>query len=225
MKERVVIQTQDQVVLVGSFDPAQNAKRVVLLLHMMPMDRESWANFQSVLTASGMASLAIDLRGHGESTVQDGRTIHYQAFSDEEHQASREDVSASINWLMHRGFPLNRVGIVGASFGANLALQAMIDHPEIPALALLSPGENYHGVETFDYAPRLLASQSLWAAGSAGDDQESFDAAKKIVERAPCAGKEFKSYTAAGHGTLLFQNDPKLMSYLAEWLNVHIKES
>jgi len=223
MSERVIIQTKDRVMLVGAFRGVPGATRVVLLLHMMPADRHSYEVFQEVLAQRDIASLAIDFRGHGESTKQNGRTIDYHTFGEAEHQASIEDIDAAVTWLAHRGFLPERTALVGASIGANLALRFAADHPEIPAVVLLSPGEDYHGVRAYPAALALAPSQALWAAGSQGDDQESFVAAKWIVDSAPSASKLFRLYTAAGHGTQLFQNDATLLETLAEWLATNIK--
>jgi len=209
--------------IVSSFVEVPGSQRAVLLLHQMPADRSSWQVFQDKLAARGLTSLAIDLRGHGESTVQNGRTIDYRKFSDVEHQASAVDVTSALHWLTTRGFPAGRVALVGASIGANLVLQAATKEAQIPAVVLLSPGENYRGVLTYSAAAELKPAQALWAAGSQGDDQESYDAAKHIVELAPSKTKIFKPYTAAGHGTFLFQNDPKLMDELADWLATNVK--
>lgn len=220
--ERAVFQTKDHVVVVGDFLNAPDAKRAVLLLHMMPADRKSWINLQEALRDRGISSLAIDLRGHGESVVQDGRRLDYHAFTDAEHQAKMEDVRAAMFWLRSRGFDAPHIALVGASIGANLALNMAAENSAIPAVALLSPGENFRGLTTYDAAGRLRPEQSLWAAASQGDDQENFDAAQEIIRRAPSKEKLFQPFTSAGHGTNMFGSHPKLTEELAQWLSFHL---
>lgn len=215
---RTMIQTADQVVLVGTFVSAFEPKGAALLLHMMPSDRTSWAAFQQMLLERGVSSLAIDLRGHGESTLQDGHRISFQDFRDADHQQSNEDVRASLKWLQGRGFPSARVVIVGASIGANLALVAASQDKDIRGALLLSPGENYRGVKTFAAASALAPTQGLWAAASMGDDENSFRDTKQIVERASATNKTFTPLTASGHGTIMFDRHPELAGKAADWI-------
>jgi pimeloyl-ACP methyl ester carboxylesterase len=218
MPERVVFQTQDQVAVVGTLQPVLGAKFVALMLHMMPADRKSWESLQSALADRGIASLAIDLRGHGESTIQNAKRIHYRDFTDADHQGSFEDVRSALRWLGTRGFVIDHVILVGASIGANLALATAAEQPTVPAVVLLSPGESYRGIDTFGPAAKLTPSQALFAAASQGDDQESFDATVQIVARAASSEKTMKKFTASGHGTNLFTTHPDLVVDIADWI-------
>jgi len=220
--ERIIFQTSDHVVIVGDFLASSGATRAVLLLHMMPADRQSWSKLQEALRERGMASLAIDLRGHGESVVQDGRRLDYRDFEDEQHQGYLEDARAALFWLRTRGFDAAHVTLVGASIGANVALAIAAEHPAIPAVALLSPGENFRGITTYDAAEALRPQQALFAAASEGDDQESFDAMREIIRRAPSSGKTAKPFASAGHGTNLFTAVPRLVGELADWISQQI---
>ena len=188
----------------------------------MPADRSSFATLQTALRERGISSLAIDLRGHGESTDQQGRRLDYRNFSDAEHQQSAEDVKAALAWLESQGFPSNKVGIIGASIGANLALQAATRYSPL-ATCLLSPGENYRGVLTFDAAGRLRDPQALLAAASTPDDAESYSAAQHVIEQAPLKEKQFVPFTQAGHGTTLFERQPPFVNTVADWLAGHLK--
>lgn len=222
MSERVSMQTSDRVTLVGTFVSPSRAKNVVLLLHMLPRDRTSWSSFQKTLEAAGLASLAIDLRGHGESTDQAGKKLDYRNFSDAQHQGYVTDAEAALAWLKEKGFDESHVVLVGASIGANAAVRVAAERHAIPALVLLSPGENYRGILTYDAARALGANQAVWAAGSAGDDQAAYDAAKKITEIAPSTDKTFKPYQSAGHAMALFDADSSLADTLARWIAAHV---
>lgn len=222
MQETIHIQTSDGVLLASTFSRAEYAKACVVLLHMMPSNRQSWAGVQAELEAEQIASLAIDLRGHGESLKQGSRTLNYQEFDDEGHQASRIDVVTAITWLRNRG--LERLGIMGASIGANLAIEAAASDPSLRAIALLSPGENFHGFRTEESAVALQVEQALLATASDDDDEDSFRAAKHIIELAPCTDKTFMPYVSAGHGTNLFLSDPLLPRNLARWFSERLNK-
>lgn len=218
MPERVTFKTYDGVNIVGDWNPVPTTIGVAVMLHMMPTDRRSWAPFQQVLAKSGIASLAIDLRGHGESVkVDEGGNLDFNNFTDEQHQQSVTDVLAAVDWLLAKKYMPDRLMLVGASIGASLALSAIQDLPNIHGLILLSPG-NYRGMNAEDDAMYVKAHQALWAAGSDGDDTESFEVARKIVETATASRKMFIPYKNAGHGIQLFTSDPKLMESLAAWM-------
>ena len=223
--EEVIFQTEDKVLIFGNWITPEAPKAAALLLHMMPADKNSWSMLQDELRKRNIASLAIDLRGHGKSIKKGDETLDYTAFSDFEHQDSSKDIEASLHFLKKKGFDAGQIIMIGASIGANLALQTMIRNPEMPAAVLLSPGENYRGIETYSLADELKPEQALLAAGSAGDDQKSHDAARTIVEKAPSQKKEFKSYTSAGHGTNIFQQDQNLPGFIADWVSDKISAS
>lgn len=224
MAERVSITTADGVKLIGDWVTSPTTIGAVILLHMMPATRDSWSALQTALAKRGLASIAIDLRGHGESTeMEDGSRVDYKRFSDEEHGSSLLDAAAAFQWLRHRGFAIAQIALGGASFGANLAVQLLTEYPEIAGAALLSPGIEYHGVNALVEAPIILPDQSLWAAASEGDDQSSVDAAKKILDLTTSDRKAFVSLQQAGHGTAMLISHPELVDQMADALLVAIQ--
>lgn len=219
MAERITYKTDDEVTIVADWTAAPTTIGAVILLHMMPANRLSWAGFQGVLAKRGIASLALDLRGHGESTAgPEGATLDYKKFTDEEHQSSLFDVSGAFAWLRRRGFEGPRIALCGASIGANLALQQLLDEPQISGAALLSPGRDYHGTKAQDDVGGVLPHQSLWVAASEGDDQQSFDAAKELHDAAPVDRKTLVPLRNAGHGTAMLTAHPEVAEALADWL-------
>lgn len=199
--------------------PAPTTVGVVLLLHMMPANRKSWQGFQDRLVKEGLASLAIDLRGHGESVRgPEGRTLDFRSFADSEHRAALFDVIGGCEWLSHRGFTPAQTIVCGASIGANLALQMLLENPSLKGVALLSPGGDYHGLNAREDVRGVLPHQALWMAASEGDDQESFETSKILFEAASSKTKRFLPLKTAGHGTAMLQSHPDLMDGLSEWI-------
>lgn len=214
--EEIRILAADSAIIVGAYETVPSARAAVLLLHMMPATKESWHTLQIELAKRGLASLAIDLRGHGESVrSEDGRCFDFRAFSDAEHQESKLDVEVAIAWLEQKGFPVSRQAIVGASIGANLAIQAGAENQWLKGVAALSPGLDYHGIKTEATVGALAEDQKLFLVASP-DDVESFKAINRLVEvsKAATVVVEAKS----GHGTEIFVNDTKLITLLLDWL-------
>lgn len=110
------------------------------------------------LTQGGFSVIAIDLRGHGASEG------NWRSFSPREFNAVVLDVKAAKDYLISRGVKPGRMGIVGASIGANIALRYAAEDGEIKTVVLLSPGLNYRGVaieEAAKHTPRR-SSFTLW---------------------------------------------------------------
>jgi pimeloyl-ACP methyl ester carboxylesterase len=219
MAERVSFVTMDGVTVVGEWMTAPTTIGAVVLLHALPQDRGSWAAFQAVLAKYGLASLAIDLRGHGESIrMSDESVINYKDFGEGEHQSSIYDVIAAVEWIGRRGIERSRIGVGGASFGANLAVQMLAEEPAMRAAILLSPGRNYHGTNIVEDIPSALPHQSIWMAASEGDDQEAYESALAAFEESSADRKQMVPLKNAGHGTAIFSGRPDLMDQAAEWL-------
>jgi len=110
--------------------------------------------------------------------------------------------------------------LVGASIGANLAIQYMANHTRIIAGAILSPGLDYRGVKPELFIKNLDEDQAIYLAASE-DDKYSADSAKELYNLAKTA-KKLKLLRNAGHGTDMFNANPDLMDEIIDWLrNIH----
>jgi len=214
MRASITLTTSDNVRIAADWYSVAQPKGWALLLHMMPATKESYVGLAEALHARGIASLAIDFRGHGASH---GGPNGYTRFSDAEQQAKRLDVEAAIAWLRTQGMTEPRVVLVGASIGANLALQHLADHPTIPAVVLLSPGLEYRGVRTEPLAARVESGQRvLLAAGGTDDDYSTATVqrlAKMLGDRATV-----RTFASAGHGTTMFAREPQFLIEAADWI-------
>lgn len=206
MSERVVLKTSDGVEIVGSYRHTGQQK-IAILLHMMPATKESWDSFATRLLEVDYASLAIDERGHGESTM--GGTLNYKKFTDAEQQAKRLDLEAAIAFAKENGFGENQIVLIGASIGANLAIQAMPEHPSIPVAVALSPGLDYHGVKTEPPIFQLNDHQLVVLVAS-DDDPESFESIQKLHTHNPTQ-TDLIERSDIGHGTRMTDKDPSLV--------------
>lgn len=218
MPERVTFKTIDGVTIAADWQPTPRLTVAAVLVHMMPETRSSWAGVQRAFLRKGIATLAIDLRGHGESTQGDGGVVlNYQQFTDEDHQSSVYDVRAAVAWLASRGLSPDQTFLVGASFGANLCLATLTEEPRLPGAILLSPGEDYRGVKALEDVQDLLEHQSLYVI-SAEDDARSFTASNQLYADAPVTTKTFQPYKVAGHGTSMLNADSSLPDKMADWI-------
>ena len=215
--ERVEFLTEDSVTIVADWNRVEApAAWAVLLLHMMPADHRSWSDFASVLGRRGKHTLAIDFRGHGESTRRGSDILAYEAFTDQQHQASILDVAAAHAWLINQEIQADHVVLMGASIGANLALEYLSTHPRLKTAVLLSPGLNYHGVTTENAVRKLQPDQEILYVSS----REDKEAADSVVELDRISPNTHDAIWVNGsaHGTDLLRNDPFLSDQIAGWI-------
>ncbi|MBI5793717.1 alpha/beta hydrolase [Candidatus Uhrbacteria bacterium] len=213
MPDRVTMTTTDGVEIVGSF-VRNNDQKAAILLHMMPADRTSWSSFAKALNGIGYASLAIDERGHGESTMNG--TLNYKNFTDEQQQAKILDVEAALAYLEGEGFSKENIVVVGASIGANLAIEELTRHPELPIALALSPGLDYRGIKTDELVTKLQPSQKVILVAS-DEDRESYKSILKLHELNPTFTTLIER-SGIGHGTDMIDADPSLLKDLIERL-------
>ena len=89
-----------------------------------------------VLTQLGIACLAFNRRGHDVITTRNSRAAEGGAFQTT--AEAIEDNRVAAQWLAAKGFPAPVV--IGHSNGGMLGTRHVVDHPQTPALVLLSAG-------------------------------------------------------------------------------------
>lgn len=217
MPEKIEFTTEDGVKIIGDYYAAKNSKLSVILLHMMPADRSSWRELAEILRINNIQSLAIDLRGHGESVDKKGEKINYKNFSDKEHQESINDVESAAKFLIEKGATPNKIILIGASIGANLSLHYLSEHSKIPMAVLLSPGLDYHGIKTDILVKKLAPNQKILIIASV-EDRYSTESAGELQLLVP-ENSEIKICNNLGHGTRMFEKNPELMNEVLNWIN------
>ena len=210
--KKISFKTDDNVVIVGNF--WKGSSNAVLLLHMMPATKESWTEFANLLNKNNFTVLAIDLRGHGESTRQNNEILNFRLFSDKQHQETIKDVYAAVDYLKNSG--AKEVYIAGASIGANLALQYQAENQDIKKTIMMSAGLNYRGVLTEQFASKLNMEQSVFLIVGSRDDSAD-EMARQIANKIK-GTKKVKIYESSSHGTDLFNDDKKLGNEMLDWL-------
>jgi len=159
--------------------------------------------------------LAVDLRGHGGSFESERDDLDWQQFSPADWKKMLIDVE-SVVAKVNAHQSNTPIWLIGASLGANLAINYAVDDPGIKGVILLSPGLNYFGIETLStvqkYSPRpllIVASKDDARARQAAEDYAQFDwGLKKTI-----------LYTHAGHGNAMVSGVERLKYEMLEWLN------
>lgn len=201
----VTLTTDDAYQIAATYTCPKEPKGAVILVHMLAHDRSTWDAFIKEIE-NDYEVIAIDMRGHGKS---EGDRKKFKA---EDWAAIAHDIAAAHKYLKSK-----KVAVIGASIGANLALRYAAAHKEIVGAALLSAGEKYHDVTTFDTAEKF--DRPLFVAASEDDGDCAKDAAT-IAGKA--TGKSTVAiYKSAGHGTDMFGKEETpgdLTKQLKAWL-------
>lgn len=211
-KSTVGLVAEDGTKIAGVFYSPAGVRPAVLLLHMLDRSKEDWDDFATALVERGFAALAIDLRGHGQSEG------NWRDFGEADFRAMELDTKAAVAWLREqRSVDRERIAIVGASIGANTALNYASRDSAIKAVALLSPGLSYRGVST--ESTILSYDRPLLIVASKGDDY-SASSSRELYARSPLAPEQkmLVIYSGTAHGTKMFIAEPALEGLLLDWL-------
>jgi alpha-beta hydrolase superfamily lysophospholipase len=216
MQQSVRITTHDGVSVAGTYVATDHPRAWAVLAHMMPATKESFGPFALALADAAIASLAIDLRGHGES---DGGPTGYQHFTDQQHQRSLLDIDAAVEYLRSRGADEEHIFLVGASIGANVSLQCLASRAALPGAVLLSPGVDYRGILAKEYIVALRRGQGIFIASSQ-DDGYNAQEVEELWGLVPDGViKEKEIYARAGHGTTMLEKEPSLTKKIIQFIH------
>jgi pimeloyl-ACP methyl ester carboxylesterase len=114
---------------------------VVILVHDLFASKEEWVFFLEELLQRQYLTLAIDLRGHGQTPLPDDNR-ESPDLSLEDLEKSYLDVQAALRWLATQPrADASRVALLGNGLGGNVSFVSMGVFPaQIKAAVALSPG-------------------------------------------------------------------------------------
>ena len=188
--------------------PAARPAPAVILVHMLTRTREDWARTAEQLSEAGLATLAIDLRGHGASGAA-------AAAEDGDMNASVRDIVSARAFLTSRpDLCSGRIGIAGAQVGANLAILVAASDPAIRSIALLSPGSEYRNLRP-EAAMKKYNERPALLLASAEDAYASRSA--RGLSTMGTGTRDFRLLNGAGHGTVMLARRPDLNDVLVDW--------
>lgn len=115
--------------ITASYLRVHEATGVVILVHGRDACRgdelrSSTDTLVRDLASRGLSVMMIDLRGHGES---DQARLTFG-------RRERHDILGAVDFLLLRGYPPGRIGVLGASMGGVSAIAAAAEEPAIGAL-------------------------------------------------------------------------------------------
>jgi dienelactone hydrolase len=205
----VSFKTDDGVTIAGTLYLPGRPGPGIILIHALSRTHEDWNNVASRLADAGFVALAIDLRGHGASgPLPEGGDLQQLA-------PMVADVKAARVYLASRREATpNRIGLAGASIGANLAILFAANDPAVRSIVLLSPGIDYRGlrpeaaIKKYGDRPAMLVSSQ--------EDSYATNSARELAGSGPGV-RDLRILNAAGHGTNMLVHQPDLAVALVDW--------
>ena len=115
----------------GNFKPLKEPATIVIL-HGYMMFKETMAPWASELAQAGYRVVLVDLRGHGQST---GDTVSYGKYE-------TKDLMRMLDYLKAMKLCDEKVGVLGLSYGATVALHWAAADPRVQAVVAIAPYNN-----------------------------------------------------------------------------------
>ena len=208
---RVTIPTADGVPLAASWRPLPERPDApaVLLLHDFSRERRDWEPYAPDFAARGLATLAIDLRAHGESTKKNGAPLSISPRQMSDPNGFPRDVEAACRWLRERA---RKTGLVGLSLGGNLALLASAQGLADAAVIVSANAERLSPLAggrptSARGALFIAAEQAPQRAGSA-----------RTLFAAAAEPKKLLLVPGSAHNFVLFSEHPEARAAMLDWL-------
>ena len=219
----VTFTTPDGFVLKGTLKvPARQGRcPVVILAHQFQATRAGWQPLVEALNAKGIATLALDLRGHGQSTQRGGATVEAAKDMAEAARTVRfdklpEDLLQVAQWARRQPeLDSRRLALAGSSLGAYGALMASaLIHPV--AVLALSPAGGWGEKPAEALAQAVQTAKAAVFVLASEEDPEA-DASAKAVQGLP--GVYARIAPGKAHG---FELLPELKDVMAGWLSEYL---
>jgi len=130
---------------------AGSPRGAIFVLHGIHDNKQSQIGVGKMLAKAGYRAILIDLRGHGRSS---GEWLTYGV-------EDRKDLSIVLNALENKQLTAGRVGVIGPSYGAAVAIQWAASDKRVAAVVAISPFTSLKDVVP-EYIQRYLPI--LWRA-------------------------------------------------------------
>ena len=190
----------------------QNGKAAaVILIHQGGSNRHEWNTLTPELLAQGYIVLAYDVRGHGESDPVDSIR---KLFNDP--NLAPLDLQAAINFLQNLAeVDAERLAVIGASIGANLAAMASSEMSIKTAVAISGKTSAVYNLA----GKTNLTMKSVFFISSAGDQNgKRATWAEELFNQTSEPHRLEIARNSSRHGVGIFADQPELIPMILKWL-------
>src|SRR5438477_7513530 len=226
----VDLKSTDGTILKATYFAAPKPGPGVLLFHQSNRTRKEWADVAGQLAAAGINTLTVDVRGHGETVVQESR-------GEARKKQWPLDLDAAFQYLISQpGVKRDVIGIGGAGvIGVENSVETARRHSDqVKSLVLLSGETSRDGMQFLRQASQL---PELFVVADDDEYPPIVEGMELLYITASSPGRKFVHYSAAheapwlwyepfdigkvpaegGHGTDLFKPHPELPGIIVDW--------
>lgn len=187
----------------------------MLLLNKAAGDRTAYADLAHRLGERGIASLRLDLRGHGESTNL-GRFVPYAEPRSALIWDAESDVRAAHRFLArHEGIDSTRIGVVGGSYSGEEMAEAGRRWGYARAYVAVSPGSfSDESIDAID------PSGVPWLVIASTDERHLHEVMAALQARSH--GAEILFVPGTRHASDILEHRPDVAERVTVWLAAHL---
>lgn len=189
--------------------PAKTPAPAVVLLNMLGRTHRDWDGAAARFVEVGIAVLAVDFRpvaiADPDSPAPVGSpygSLVLDAEAARAYLATRPEINPT------------RIGMAGASLGANVAVLAAANDQMVRSLALLSVSLDYRGLKLEAALKQFASRPALLVASS--EDAFALRSARQAVTMGD-GPRELRVLAGAGHGSVMLDREPELATALVDW--------
>lgn len=174
--KELMLETKDGVKLAATYThtPSQQEAPLVILIHEENGNRHDFDSFAQALRNNGFSTLAMDLRGHGDSRkMVDGTDIRFEDFKQDVDSAAYTqmvfDLEAVLDWAFeHDVVDQQGVFIVASKMGATVGCMAAIPNARrLKGMVMVNVQEYFRKINLKDEVSRVQGLPMLVIASSA----------------------------------------------------------
>lgn len=219
-EQAVSLSTKDGWALSAVYLPATKGSTVVLL-HDLGKNKESFSSFKKALAKAGFGYIALDLRGHGQSTSRGNYKTFEKEGPDNPFNKMLHDATAAVSFLKTKRVPEDNILLLGTGLGANIAAKTAGAIPNLKGIALISPGANIRDVLP---VPALRTYKGAVLLAASADERKGFLEASILRNVAFLTAGEgnvtfLTAYDSSSHELL----DKYLTAAVVQWIATPVK--
>ena len=210
-EQAVSLSTKDGWALSAVYLPASKGTTVVLL-HDLGKNKAEFSSFRKALAKAGFGYVALDLRGHGQSTGKGNYKSFAKEGTDNPFNKMLQDTLAAVSFLKSKGVNEDHIILLGTGLGANIAAKTAGALPNLKGIALISPSANIRDVLP---VPALRTYKGAVLIAASSNERKGF------LEASILRNVSFLT-AGAGHVTFLTAYDNSSHGLLDKYLTASV---
>ena len=214
IKEHVKFETDDGYSISAIIGKPENIVEDlpgIILIHQGGSSKEEWGSFFDKLVKQKYIVLAYDVRGHGGSDKVENI---YALFNDP--NSAPHDLYAAFEYLKdYDNVDADRIAIIGASIGANLACVGIT---KLNIKTAVSISAKTSAVENLNRSKDLILKSIFYIASTGDQNGKRVEWARELYDRTEFPKKFLEVKNSSAHGVSIFKNEPSVKNEIILWL-------